>query len=91
MMNIYYHHNIFSYSSITTITFYDTKCNILSMEKSICYLCNSTTFVKICPTCSRPACKNCMKSFPFSANVCLECAVGVKTGLAGIRKDEEIF
>jgi hypothetical protein len=62
------------------------------MEKShFCYLCNSTTFVKICPTCGRPACKNCMKSFPFSPNVCLECAAGVKTGLAGIRKDEELF
>jgi hypothetical protein len=32
-----------------------------------------------------------MKSFPFSASVCLECAAGVKTRLAGIRKDEEIF
>jgi hypothetical protein len=32
-----------------------------------------------------------MKSFPFSPNVCLECAAGVKTGLAGIRKDEELF
>jgi hypothetical protein len=32
-----------------------------------------------------------MKDFPFSASVCLECAAGIKTGLGGIRKDEEIF
>jgi hypothetical protein len=32
-----------------------------------------------------------MKDFPFSTSICLECAAGVKTGLAGIRKDEEIF
>jgi hypothetical protein len=48
-------------------------------------------FTKPCPKCGRPTCKNCMKSFPFSASVCLECATGVKTGLGGIRKDEEIF
>jgi predicted amidophosphoribosyltransferase len=46
---------------------------------------------KSCPKCDRPTCKNCMKSFPFSHSLCIECAAGVKTGLGGIRKDEEIF
>jgi hypothetical protein len=32
-----------------------------------------------------------MKSFPFSEDLCTECASNVRTGLAGMRKDEEIF
>ena len=32
-----------------------------------------------------------MKSFPFSVSVCVECGSGVRTGLGGIRKDEEII
>ena len=49
------------------------------------------TATKDCPKCSRPTCKNCMKSFPFSSALCLECASEIKTGLAGTRKDEEMF
>lgn len=56
-----------------------------------CYLCNTETVTKACPTCGKPTCKNCMKDFPFSNSVCLECAADVKTGLGGTRKDEDIF
>ncbi|HEY6756403.1 MAG TPA: hypothetical protein VI037_03345 [Nitrososphaera sp.] len=44
-----------------------------------------------CSECKRPVCKKCTKDFPFSSSACLECAAGIKTGLGGIRKDEEIF
>jgi hypothetical protein len=63
----------------------------LGMYKNFCYLCNAEKLTRPCPTCGKPACKDCMKSFPFSNSVCLECASGVKTRLAGIRNDEEIF
>jgi hypothetical protein len=58
---------------------------------ALCYICNTRTASAPCPQCSRPTCKKCMKDFPFSASVCLECAAGIKTGLGGVRKDEEIF
>jgi hypothetical protein len=45
----------------------------------------------ICPNCKKPVCKHCLKTFPFSESICLECSNQVKTGLGGIRKDEEIF
>ncbi|MFI5424174.1 MAG: hypothetical protein ACHQXG_05225, partial [Nitrososphaerales archaeon] len=61
------------------------------MEKNFCYLCNTEGSTISCPKCERPTCKRCMKSFPFSEDLCLECASTVKTGLAGLRKDEEIF
>src|SRR5215211_3784793 len=44
-----------------------------------------------CSECKRPVCKKCTKDFPFSSSACLECAESIKTGLGGIRKDEEIF
>jgi hypothetical protein len=58
---------------------------------NLCYICNSKTGGKLCPVCNRPVCKNCLKGFPFSESLCLECAKEIKTGLGGIRKDEEIF
>jgi len=73
------------------ISFYGRNVYLTVVFLSFCYLCNMEAFTKHCPKCGRPTCKNCMKSFPFSASVCLECATGVKTGLGGIRKDEEIF
>ncbi|MGA8915050.1 MAG: hypothetical protein WB474_03565 [Nitrososphaeraceae archaeon] len=54
-------------------------------------MCNTEGSTISCPKCERPTCKRCMKSFPFSEDLCLECASTVKTGLAGLRKDEEIF
>ena len=67
------------------------KCILLVVILSFCYICNMEALTKSCPKCDRPTCKNCMKSFPFSHSLCIECAAGVKTGLGGIRKDEEIF
>lgn len=61
------------------------------MEKNYCYICNNLTSTAPCPKCDRPTCKECMKSFPFSEDLCSECASTVRTGLAGLRKDEEIF
>jgi hypothetical protein len=49
------------------------------------------TTTKECPNCGKPVCKECMKSFPFSEDICIECASKVKAGLGGLRKDEEIF
>ena len=61
------------------------------MYRNFCYLCNTEKLTRPCPTCGKPTCKDCMKTFPFSNSVCLECASGVKTRLAGIKNDEEIF
>ena len=61
------------------------------MKGKICSLCNSQTTTRECPSCGRPVCKECMKSFPFSEDICVECASKVKAGLGGMRKDEEIF
>lgn len=58
---------------------------------NLCYICNLNTTGKFCPACNRPVCKNCLKAFPFSESLCLECSREIKTGLGGVRKDEEIF
>jgi hypothetical protein len=64
---------------------------VCDCSMGLCYLCNAETPTKPCPECGNPTCKNCMKGFPFSESLCIECAAKVKTGLAGTRKDEEIF
>lgn len=58
---------------------------------TLCYLCNTRIAAMDCPECKNPVCKKCTKDFPFSKSACLECAASIKTGLGGIRKDEEIF
>jgi len=58
---------------------------------TLCYICNTRTATMSCPECRKPVCKNCTKDFPFSKSACLECATGIKTGLGGTRKDEDIF
>jgi hypothetical protein len=58
---------------------------------ALCYICNTRAASQSCPQCNRPVCKKDTKDFPFSKSLCLECAAGVKTGLGGVRKDEEIF
>jgi hypothetical protein len=58
---------------------------------TLCYLCSTRAASMECSECKRPVCKNCTKDFPFSSSACLECAETIKTGLGGIRKDEEIF
>jgi len=59
---------------------------------TVCYICNTRTANQNCVECKKPVCKKCTKDFPFSESLCLECAVGVKTGLGGMRKDKgEIF
>lgn len=73
------------------IRFLGMKCIVVMISLSFCYLCNMKTLTKPCPTCNKPTCKNCMKDFPFSDSACLDCATGIKTGLGGTRKDEEIF
>ena len=67
------------------------KALIILMKNNICSLCNSQTSTKECPNCGKPVCKECSKSFPFSEDICIECAANVKSGLGGMRKDEEIF
>ena len=64
---------------------------IIIMKNNICTLCNTETSTKECPNCGKPVCKECVKSFPFSEDLCIECASKVKAGLGGMRKDEEIF
>ncbi|MGI0049942.1 MAG: hypothetical protein ACREAW_10410 [Nitrososphaera sp.] len=58
---------------------------------TLCYICNTRTASMACSECNKPVCKKCTKEFPFSKSACLECAAGIKTGLGGTRKDEEIF
>jgi hypothetical protein len=58
---------------------------------NLCYICNTRKEAMACPSCNRPVCKICMKSFPFSENLCIDCATQIKTGLGGMRKDEDIF
>jgi hypothetical protein len=58
---------------------------------TLCYICNTRTASMTCSECNKPVCKKCTKDFPFSKSACLECAAGIKTGLGGTRKDEEIF
>jgi hypothetical protein len=61
------------------------------MKNKICSLCNLQTSTKDCPNCGKPVGKECMKSFPFSEDICIECASKVKAGLGGIREGEEVF
>jgi hypothetical protein len=59
---------------------------------TLCYICSTRMASMDCSECKRPVCKQCTKDFPFSKkSACLECAAGIKTGLGGTRKDEEIF
>lgn len=69
----------------------DYSHNISLRIMNLCYICNSKAASKLCPVCNRPVCKGCMKNFPFSESLCLECSREIKTGLGGVRKDEEIF
>jgi hypothetical protein len=73
------------------ISFYGIRSYSSNMYTNFCYLCNTEKLTRPCSTCGKPTCKECTKNFPFSNSVCLECASGVKTRLAGIRSDEEIF
>ncbi len=58
---------------------------------TLCYICNTRLASLTCSECKKPVCKKCTRDFPFSKSACLECAVTIKTGLGGVRKDEEIF
>jgi hypothetical protein len=58
---------------------------------TLCYICTTRTASMMCSECKKPVCKKCTKDFPFSKSACLECAAGIKTGLGGTRRDEEIF
>lgn len=57
----------------------------------VCFICHAKTSAKPCSVCGRPVCGSCIKNFPFSPSACVECASSMRTGLAGMRKDEEIF
>jgi hypothetical protein len=69
----------------------DYSHNISLRIMNLCYICNLKAASKLCPVCNRPVCKGCMKNFPFSESLCLECSREIRTGLGGVRKDEEIF
>lgn len=68
-----------------------TLPDALLYHMTLCYICNTRTGSLTCSECKKPVCKKCTRDFPFSESACLECAVSIKTGLGGTRKDEEIF
>jgi cystathionine beta-lyase family protein involved in aluminum resistance len=81
--------HISSYSTLDKLLQRIIEEIIIFMD--VCFICYSKASAKPCSVCGRPVCGSCIKNFPFSASTCIECASSIRTGLAGLRKDEEVF